>query len=78
MNDEPAQVEEGGEGAAGGGGGGVVAQAEKHNVDQKYSWEMWIRNMLRNMDQLYNQEIHFKRGCDANIHTAGKYNETRS
>ena len=36
MNDEPAQVEDGGEGAAGGGGGGVVAQAEKYNVDQKY------------------------------------------
>ena len=36
VNDEPAQVEDGGERAAGGGGGGVVAQAEKYNVDQKY------------------------------------------
>ena len=37
MNDEPAQVEDGGEGAAGGGGGGVVAEAEKCILDQKYS-----------------------------------------
>ena len=33
MNDEPAQVEEGGEGAAGGEGRGVVAEAEKCKVD---------------------------------------------
>ena len=45
VNDEPAQVEDGGERAAGGGGGGVVAEAEKYNVDQKYSGKIWMRNI---------------------------------
>ena len=66
VNDEPAQVEDGGERAAGGGGGGVVAEAEKYNRDQKYSWKIWIRNtgrkygseiQLDNMDQKYSGKI---------------------